>query len=92
MLDPLLNFLIVIMIGILASLLYDRFGRPAWPARQIKGGRRGTATGALVGIAGAFIGFHAAAILGLSGLHGLLPFLGAAIGAGLVLQAWRMIV
>jgi len=90
MLDPLLAFLIVLIIGIVAGLIYDRFAGPNWLTRQIAG-PRGVLTSALVGVAGAFIGFHLVTLTRLAGAHGLLPFLGAAIGAALVLWLWRMI-
>jgi uncharacterized membrane protein YeaQ/YmgE (transglycosylase-associated protein family) len=54
------------------------------------GGRRADLTSALVGIAGAFIGFHLVALFLLAaGVGGL--FLGAAAGAALVLWGWREI-
>lgn len=90
LLDPLLAFLIVIIIGIVAGLIYDRFAGPNWLTRQIAG-PRGVVTSALVGMAGSLAGFQASTIARLSGTHGLLPFLGAAIGAALVLWLWRMI-
>jgi uncharacterized membrane protein YeaQ/YmgE (transglycosylase-associated protein family) len=46
-------------------------------------------TGALVGIAGSFIGFHLAALLGL-GVAGIGLYLGAAVGAAAVLWLWRV--
>jgi len=47
-------------------------------------------TSALVGIAGAFIGFHIAAIVALSAGM-IVLFVAAAIGAVLVLWGWREI-
>ncbi len=85
--DPLLSFLIVLVIGIAAGLNYDRIAGPGWLGRQIAGSRRGLVTSALVGIAGAFIGFHVAALAGVGGL-GL--YVGAAVGAALVLWLWRI--
>ena len=86
--DPILVFLIVVAIGIAAGIIAQRFARPAWLTRQIAGGRRADFTSALVGIAGAFIGFHLVALFLLAtGLGGLI--LGAAAGAALVLWAWR---
>ncbi|NWG25970.1 MAG: transglycosylase [Pseudorhodoplanes sp.] len=84
--DPVVVFLVVIVIGIVAGLLYDRFLGPGWLARQFAG-TRGSVTSALVGIAGAFIGFHLFALAA----AGALAFLGAAIGALVVLWAWRMV-
>jgi uncharacterized membrane protein YeaQ/YmgE (transglycosylase-associated protein family) len=89
--DPLLALLIIVAIGIVAGLIYDRFAGPGWLTRQIAGSARGIVTSSLVGIAGAFVGFHISGIVALSASRGLFPFLGAAIGAALVLWVWRMI-
>ena len=51
---------------------------------------RADLTSALVGIAGAFIGFHIAAIVALSAGM-IVLFVAAAIGAVLVLWGWREI-
>jgi hypothetical protein len=72
--DPLVAFVAVMVIGIAAGLIYDRIAGPGWLGRQIAGSRRGMVTSTLVGIAGAFIGFHVANLLKLS-LGGLGPFL-----------------
>jgi len=87
--DPLLSFLIVLVIGIAAGLIYDRVAGPGWLGRQIAGSRRGLVTSALVGIAGAFIGFHIAGLVGL-GMSVLGLYIGAAVGAALVLWLWRL--
>ena len=88
--DPILTFIAVLAIGIAAGIIAQRLARPSWLTRQIAGGRRADITSALVGIAGAFIGFHLVALILLAvGLGGLL--LGAAAGAALVLWAWREI-
>jgi uncharacterized membrane protein YeaQ/YmgE (transglycosylase-associated protein family) len=91
MLDPLLALLIVLIIGIVAGLIDDCFTGPNRLTRRVTGSTRGIATSALVGVAGSFVGFNALAIAGLSDEHGILPFLGAAVGAALVLWLWRMI-
>jgi uncharacterized membrane protein YeaQ/YmgE (transglycosylase-associated protein family) len=84
--DPLITFLIVVLIGIVAGLLAQRYFNSSWILKQL-GGRRRTVTSALVGIAGAFIGFHIGALLGLGNI--LLLFITAAIGAALVLWGWK---
>ena len=84
--DPVVVFLVVIVIGIVAGLLYDRFFGPGWLARQFTG-PRGIVTSALVGIAGSFIGFHLFAFAA----AGALAFAGALIGALLVLWLWRLV-
>ncbi len=86
MIDPALIFLLVLVIGVVAGILFDRFAGPGWLARQFTG-PRGYVTSALVGVAGAFIGFHIAGLLGILGaLAGLIA---AALGAAAVLFAWR---
>jgi uncharacterized membrane protein YeaQ/YmgE (transglycosylase-associated protein family) len=87
--DPVVTFLLVLVIGVVAGVLFDRLAGPSWLARQFSGSTRGIITSALVGIAGAFVGYHIAVLLALGG--GLLtPILAAAAGAALVLFAWRM--
>ncbi len=87
--DPTTTFLIVLVIGIVAGLLFDRVVGRGWLARQISGGRHALATSALVGIAGAFIGFHLAMLFRLGA--GAPQLIGAAIGALAVLWLWRLI-
>lgn len=87
--DPFVSFLLVLVIGVAAGLVYDRVAGPGWLGRQIAGSQRGMVTGALVGIAGSFIGFHLAGLLGLV-LGGPGLYLGAAIGAAVVLWLWRV--
>jgi uncharacterized membrane protein YeaQ/YmgE (transglycosylase-associated protein family) len=84
--DPVVVFLVIVAIGILAGLLYDRFLGPGWFARQFAG-QRGMVTSALVGIAGAFMGFHLLSFA----MAGALVFLGALVGALVALWAWRMV-
>ena len=88
--DPALAFLLVILIGIGAGIIFDRFAGPGWLTRQVAGSTRGIVTSSLVGIAGAFIGFHVAALLAISTAGGFFPFILAAIGAALVLWLWRI--
>ena len=88
--DPLVVLLIILIIGVVAGLLYDRLAGPSWLARQFTGSNRGIVTSALVGIAGAFAGYHIAILLALGG--GLITsVIAAAVGAAAVLFAWRMV-
>lgn len=80
------NFLIVLIIGIVAGLWFNRYGH-SWLARQLTT-RQSDLTAALVGIAGAFIGFHLAVIVGLLPFP-LMQYLAAIVGAVLVLWVWR---
>lgn len=80
--------LLVLVIGIVVGIAATRMNRPSWLTRQIAGGRRAELTSALVGIAGAFIGFHVAALFALGTL---ILLIGAIVGAVLVVWAWREI-
>ena len=87
--DPAITFILVLAIGIAAGFLFDRFAGPSWLARQFSGSTRGIITSVLVGISGAFVGYHVAALLALGG--GLVTAaIAAALGAAMVLFAWRM--
>jgi uncharacterized membrane protein YeaQ/YmgE (transglycosylase-associated protein family) len=87
--DPVVSFLLVLVIGIAAGILFDRLAGPSWLARQFAGSTRGMITSALVGVAGAFVGYHIVLLLVLGG--GLVTSLiAAAAGAAVVLFAWRM--
>jgi hypothetical protein len=80
------NFLIVIIIGIVAGLFFNRYAR-SWLAR-LGTTTRSDVTAALVGIAGSFIGFHISVILGLLPSP-LMHYILAAAGALAVLWLWR---
>jgi hypothetical protein len=80
------NFLIVLAIGIAAGLVFNRHGQ-TWLRRQFVT-RQSDMTSALVGIAGAFIGFHLGVIVGLLPSP-LMHYITAAIAAFLVLWFWR---
>ena len=87
--DPVVTFLLVLVIGVAAGILFDRLAGPSWLARQFSGSTRGIVTSALVGVAGAFVGFHIGLLLALGG--GLVTtVIAAAVGAAVVLFAWRM--
>ena len=87
--DAVINFLVVLAIGVAAGFLFDRLAGPSWLARQFSGSTRGIVTSALVGVAGAFIGYQIAVLLALGG--GIVTSaIAAALGAVVVLFAWRM--
>ena len=86
--DPAITFLVILVIGIAAGLLFDRLAGPSWLARQFAGPSRGIITSALVGIAGAFIGFHIAVLALGSGLA--MAVIASVLGAAAVLFGWRM--
>ena len=86
--DPVVTFLLVVAIGVIAGFLFDRLAGPSWLARQFSGSSRGTVTSALIGVAGAFVGYHVAMLLA---LHGGIAtsVIAAAAGAAVVLFGWR---
>jgi uncharacterized membrane protein YeaQ/YmgE (transglycosylase-associated protein family) len=88
--DPVAAFLLVLIIGAAAGILFERFAGPSWLMRQFTG-RRGYITSALVGIAGAFVGFHLSLLSRMVGFDGLAVFVGAAACAAIALVLWRMI-
>ena len=88
MLSPGAVFLLLLIIGIAAGLLFDRVAGAGWLSRQIAGPNRLLVTSALVGIAGSFVGYHLALLIGIAG-HGAL--LVAVIGALAVLWGWRTV-
>jgi uncharacterized membrane protein YeaQ/YmgE (transglycosylase-associated protein family) len=83
------GFLIVLVIGVAAGILFDRLAGPSWLARQFSGSSRGIITSALVGIAGAYIGYQIAVLLALGG-GVVTSAIAAVVGAAVVLFAWRM--
>ena len=87
MMTPAAIFLILLVIGIAAGLLFDRFAGPGWLSRQIAGSTRTMVTSALVGIAGSFVGYHLAGVLGIGGYGALIV---AVVGAAVILWVWRL--
>jgi hypothetical protein len=88
MLSPGAIFLILLIIGIAAGLLFDRFAGPGWLSRTIAGSNRMMATSSLVGVAGSFVGYQLATLIGIAGYGALI---GAVIVALAALWGWRMI-
>jgi uncharacterized membrane protein YeaQ/YmgE (transglycosylase-associated protein family) len=87
--DPATMFLLVLAIGVIAGFLFDRLAGPSLLARQFSGSTRGMVTSALVGVAGAFVGYHIGGLLALGG--GLVTsVIASAVGAAIVLFGWRM--
>ena len=80
------NLLIILIIGIVCGLVFNRYGG-TWLSRQFTT-QQSDITTALVGIAGAFIGFHLGVIFGLLPSP-IMLYLTAIIGALVVLWAWR---
>jgi uncharacterized membrane protein YeaQ/YmgE (transglycosylase-associated protein family) len=76
------TLVIVVLIGIVAGLLVNHY------ARRFFATRASNLTASLIGIAGAFIGFHLGAAAGLVPFP-LIDYLAAVAGALLVLWVWR---
>jgi uncharacterized membrane protein YeaQ/YmgE (transglycosylase-associated protein family) len=87
--DAVVNFIVILAIGIAVGFLYERYTGPGWLTRQFSGPRRGVLTYCLVGIAGSFIGYNVFVLLRLG--NPLTLFVGAAIGAAVILWTWRSI-
>jgi uncharacterized membrane protein YeaQ/YmgE (transglycosylase-associated protein family) len=80
------HLIIVVVIGVVAGLVFNRYAR-SWLAR-LGSSTRSDITSALVGIAGAFIGFHVGVVVGLLPSP-LMLYLAAVVGAVIVLWLWR---
>ena len=81
------NFLVLVIIGAGIGFAMNRYGR-SWLGRQVAETTGvGDITYALVGIAGAFMGFHIGIIFGL--LNDFILYLFAAAGAALTVWLWR---
>ena len=83
------TFLIIILIGIAAAIVFDRVAGRSWLSRQVSSTRRQLVTSSLVGIAGSFIGYYLFALLGIIIAGSLGFFIGAIIGAAAILWLWR---
>lgn len=82
-----MTFLILIAIGIVVGIAFNRRGR-SWVGRQVASATgAGDVTYALVGIAGSFMGYHVGVILEL--LPTWLVYLTALAGAALTIVLWR---
>ena len=88
MLSPGVVLLLLLIIGIAAGLLFDRVAGPGWLSRQFAGPNRMLVTSGLVCIAGSFVGYHLAVLIGIVGYGALLV---AVIGALAVLWGWRTV-
>jgi hypothetical protein len=82
----LVNLIVILIIGVVVGLGFNRYAR-SWLAR-LGSTTRSDVTAALVGIAGAFIGFHISVILGLLPSP-LMHYILGAVGALIVLWFWR---
>lgn len=88
MMSPVVTFLLILVVGMAIGLLMYRYAGSNW-LNQLTGTRRGQLTSALVGVAGSFIGYHLAILLGAVGTGLNLIF--AAVVAALLVWGWRTI-
>lgn len=86
--SPAVTLLLILVIGIAIGLLMYRYAGSNWLS-QLTGTRRGQLTSAIVGTAGAFIGYHLAILMGSAGATTSLIF--AAIAAALLVWGWRTV-
>jgi hypothetical protein len=84
--NALANLVVILVIGVAVGLAFNRYAR-SWLSR-LGNTRKSDITTSLVGIAGAFIGFHLGVVLGLAPSP-LVLYLAAAIGAAAVVWLWR---
>jgi hypothetical protein len=80
------NLIIVLIIGIAVGLGFNRYAR-TWLSR-LGNTKKSDITSSLVGIAGAFVGFHLGVILSLAPSP-LMLYVAAAVGAAVVMWLWR---
>ncbi len=89
--DPFVTFILVLAIGVIVGVLFEKYVRTSsWLSKQVAGPRRVLVTSALVGIAGAFIGYHIALLATLP-RGSLVPLIAAAIGAVAIVWGWRTV-
>jgi len=80
------TFLLLVVFGVAVGLAMIRYGQ-TWLGRQVADATGRDVTYALVGIAGSFMGFHIAGILGL--LSPFVMYLLAVLGAAITVYLWR---
>lgn len=83
--NPAVTLLLILIIGVVVGVLIYRYAGTNW-INQLTGTRRGQFTSGLVGVAGAFLGYHLAVIFGAIGFAALLI---AALGAAGLVWIWR---
>jgi uncharacterized membrane protein YeaQ/YmgE (transglycosylase-associated protein family) len=85
--DPTVTLLLVLAIGAVLGIAVERFAGRGRLLRSITAASPVTA--ALVGVAGAFVGFHLAELLRFPGSTARL--IAAALGAAIVAWTWRAV-
>jgi hypothetical protein len=84
--NALANLIVILIIGIAVGLGFNRYAR-TWLSR-LGNTRKSDITTSLVGVAGAFTGFHLGVVLGLAPSP-LMLYIAAAVAAALVVWFWR---
>jgi len=77
--DPFVTLILIILIGAIIGWLYEEWTHSP----------HGYITSALVGVAGSYTGYHLARLVNITSNAGLIRLLAAAVGAVIVLWAWR---
>lgn len=80
------TFLLLVVFGAAVGFAMIRYGH-TWLGRQMASATGGEITYALVGIAGSFMGWHIAGILGIG--SELLAYILAVAGAALTVWLWQ---
>ena len=80
------TFLLLVLFGAAVGFAMIRYGHN-WIGRQVAATTGGEITYGLVGIAGSFMGYHIAAILGIG--SDLLAYILAVAGAALTIYLWQ---
>jgi hypothetical protein len=88
MISPAATFLLILVIGVGVGLLIYRYAGSNWLS-YLTGTRRRQVTSAIVGIAGAFIGFHLAILLGT--VETAVTMIFAAVVAAALVSGWQTI-
>jgi uncharacterized membrane protein YeaQ/YmgE (transglycosylase-associated protein family) len=88
MTSPAGTLLLILIIGVVIGLLVYRYAGANWLS-HLTGSRRGQVTSAIVGIAGAFIGYNLAILFGAVGSAVTMIF--AAVGAAVLVWGWQTI-
>ena len=77
--NPVVTLILIILIGAIIGWLYEKQTHSP----------HGYITSALVGVAGSYTGFHLAALLTLPNYVATIRLIAAAVGALIILWAWR---
>jgi|SRR5476649_2542909 uncharacterized membrane protein YeaQ/YmgE (transglycosylase-associated protein family) len=77
--DPIVTLILIIVIGAIIGWLYEEWTHSP----------HGYITSALVGVAGSYTGYALARLVNITSNAGLIRLLAAAVGALIVLWAWR---